>query len=242
MIVSPNNWKEIGQPIKLKKIEDTLMQILSEIDCNSLSFSGGVDSSLLLYFLMKIGRRVNAFTIGKSPKHPDIIYSSKVIDGIGKNVNHIIYIPKKKDIDKEKRPEDFEGDEAIRLFYKYVMRYTDGIIAGDGIDEFSCGYYDHQRNPTESTYYKFLRQLRPEQLIPLDKNSGDVKVYLPYIDRRLIILFSQIPIKDKADKKDRKKIILSIAKDKLPPVILKRWKYGFCHALKIKEEKNEGNT
>ncbi len=235
MIVSPDNWKEIGQPISLQKIENTLLEILAEIPCSALSLSGGVDSSLLLYYMNKVKKNIITFTMGKVLDHADVIYAQMAIESMNKDIKHNIYIPDEQDI------RDIDGG-VYKLFYKYVSKYADSMIAGDGVDEFMCGYYDHQKNQTEEVYYDYLRRLKIEHLVPLDKESNDVKVYLPYIDRRVITLFSQIPIMDKVDDKSRKKIIMALAKDKLPSIILERWKYGFCDALNIKERKNESNS
>lgn len=230
MIVFPSNWKDIGQPIPLQKIENTILEILSEIPCASLALSGGVDSCLLLYYMQKVKKKVVAFTMGKTLDHQDVVYSKLVIESIGKNVRHEIYIPDKEDIDAK-------GEKNIYgIFYKYVSGFTNRMISGDGIDEFMCGYYPHQKNPSESEYYYFLSRLVPDHLIPLDKESGDVKIYLPYIDKRLITLWSQIPIWDKVDKDNRKKAIMLLAKGRMPLSILERWKYGFCDALKVKEK------
>jgi asparagine synthetase B (glutamine-hydrolysing) len=81
-----------------------------------------------------------------------------------------------------------------------------------------------------------MKRLQEEQLIPLNKNSGQVKVYLPYLDNRLVLLFSQIPISEKVDSKHRKKIMIQMAKGKIPNEIINRRKYGFCDVLKIKED------
>jgi len=236
MIIYPKNWREIGQPIKLKDIENTILQILSEIDCNCLSLSGGLDSSIILYFMLKIHRKVEAFTMGVSESHPDIRYS-KLVASKFNNIIHRVYIPSHIEIKNAKKSfEEFEGDNAVRLFYKFLKKYTDKIIACDGIDEFMCGYYDHQDKPCEDTYYDYLRQLQNKNLIPLDKNSNQIKIYLPYLDNRLLLLFSQIPISEKVDKKCRKKLMIEIAKTKIPNEIITRRKYGFCDVLKIKED------
>lgn len=233
MIVYPEGWEEIGQQIKPEKISDTILQILSEIPCSCLAFSGGLDSSLLLYFMAKIHNKITAFTIGLSEKHPDIV-NSKLLAKEYPKVEHRICIPTESKVRKEKRVGDFEGDVAIRIFYEYVSRHTDKIISGDGADEFMCGYYAHQEEPSEKTYYNFIRRLQGEHLIPLDKNSSQVKVYLPYLDSKLLFLFSQVSIQEKVDRKERKKIINLIAKGKVPDEIINRWKYGFCDSFRIK--------
>jgi len=236
MIAYPCDWKKVGQKIQLKEIEKIIIKILEDTRCNSLAFSGGIDSSLLLYFMSKIYNEVRVFTIGINDNHPDIIYAknmAKMFD----NVKHYVYIPTEKDINLAVRENDFKGDNAVRLLYEYAYRYTDRIIAGDGIDEFVCGYYDHQKNPTEDIYFKYMYKLQEEQLIPLNINSGKIKVYLPYIDNRLIFLLSQIPLKDKIDLNCRKKIMVNLAKNKIPNEIITRWKFGFCHALENKSRK-----
>jgi len=52
VIVLPIDWMEIGKPITVKDIELGIMKVLSEISCDCLSFSGGLDSSLILYFML----------------------------------------------------------------------------------------------------------------------------------------------------------------------------------------------
>lgn len=236
MIIYPKDWAKIGQPIKLKEIEDTILQILSEIDCNCLSFSGGLDSSLMLHFMLKIHKQVEAFTMGVSELHPDVRYSKWVVEESDK-VIHRIFIPSAEEIRNAKKWKwDQEGDKAVRLFYGFVGKHTNEIIACDGIDEFMCGYYAHQDKPFEDTYYTIIRQLQAKHLIPLDQNSMPIKIYLPYLDNRLLLLFSQIPISEKVDRGYRKKIMVEIAKGKIPNEVIIRRKYGFCDALKIKED------
>jgi len=65
-------------------------------------------------------------------------------------------------------------------------------------------------------------------LISLHEASGKVRVYLPYIDESLITLYSQIPLSRKVDKNARKKVMVAMAKGKIPDEILLRRKYGFC--------------
>lgn len=231
MIVYPDGWKNIGQPIDIKRVEDAIFEVLSEIHCNNLSFSGGLDSSILLYFMSKIYDRVHAFTIGFSESHPDIKYS-KLIANQFVNIDHKVYFPSRKEIKEEQKNGDYEGDEAVRLFYKFVGKYTDSIVAGDGIDEFMCGYYSHQKLSHEEKYYFYLEKLQKEQLIPLNENSGKIKIYLPYLDDKLILLMSQIPIISKVDRYKRKKIMFRIAIDKIPNEFINRRKYGFCDSLK----------
>jgi len=235
MIVYPEYWRDIGRPIEIKEIEDKILSIVYEIDCDCLALSGGLDSSLMLYFMLKKHQQVRAFTIGISEKHPDVKYSKLVVDNLGRT-KHRIYIPTLREIGGEKEQEgDFRGDKAIRLFYKFVSKYTDEIISCDGIDEYMAGYYDHQENPGEKTYYKYIRQLREKHLEPLNRNSGRVKVYLPYLDSKLLFLLSQIPIAEKVTFEQRKTLVVAMAENKIPSEIINRRKYGFCDALQIRD-------
>jgi len=235
MITYPINWKQIGIKITLIDIEKQLIQIIKELNCNCLALSGGVDSSLMLYFMTKIFRKnIKTFTIALNEKHPDYIYSNIAINYF--KVKGEIYTPRK--IPKRLK-NDCSGDEIVRMFYNNLkLKKIKKIIACDGIDEFTGGYYEHMKYPNEKTYYKFIRKLQKKQLEPLNRNSNDIEVLLPYIDSNLILLLSQIPLSEKVDKFQRKKIIYNIAKDKIPLEILERRKYGFCDAMIIKENKS----
>lgn len=229
MITYPKNWKKIGVPIRLTDIEQRLMEVLREIYCNCLSFSGGVDSSLLLYYLCRIFHRVEVFTMGVSEAHPDVMFAKSVVAYYKRKFFHVsfdhhIYYPRDEEI----------KDSIYELFYRFVAQNTDKIIAGDVIDEYTCGYYPHMANPTEEVYYNFIRQLQEKHLIPLNLHSAKVGVCLPYADEKIIAMLSQIPLKDKVDSKNRKKVIMEMAKGKVPEEAITRRKYGFCDALTIK--------
>lgn len=234
MIVHPESWSVVGQPIEIKDIEEAILYTLAKIDCTNLSFSGGLDSSLMLYFMTRVFHRVSAFTIGFPVTHPDIKYSRLVAKKLG-NVAHKVYIPTAKEIEAE-RNKKAGPDVAVRLFYQFLARRkVTRIIACDGIDEYLAGYYDHQQHPDEETYYKYIRRLQDEHLKPLDKNSGSIKVHLPYLDNQVLLLLSQIPISEKVDSKHRKKIMIQMAGGKVPKEVIERWKYGFNDALRIKK-------
>lgn len=238
MIVYPTGWRRVGWRISTEEIAGQILRTLEGIPCNCLSLSGGIDSSLLLYFMLKIHPEVKVFTIGLSEDHPDVKYSTMVVDIFSSIfpraiITHKIYTPWRDKI-KRNHPNESPGDMAVRMFYKFVGQHTSGIIAGDGIDEFMAGYYPHQKSPNEKTYYDLVRRLTEDHLIPLDGNSGKVKVYLPFLDSRLISMLSQIPISEKVDPHHRKKLMVKMAKGRLPEEIITRRKYGFCDAFTIK--------
>jgi len=236
MIVHPLCWLIIGRPIEVRDIEKAILHVLAKIGCPNLSFSGGLDSSLMLYFMATVFEKVRAFTIGFPETHPDVEYS-RVVAKIFKNVKHEVFIPSVGKIasEEEKRP---GPDVGVRLLYKFLAeRGVPRIIACDGLDEFMAGYYAHQEHPDESTYYDFLRRLQEDHLKPLDENSGQIQVYLPYLDETVLNLLTQIPLAEKVDAENRKKCMVQMAKGKVPDEVVERWKYGFCDALKIKEDR-----
>jgi len=242
MIVYPENWERIGTPIPTADIEARLIEVLREIYCNCLSFSGGVDSSLLLYYLCQIFQRIEIFTMGASEAHPDIMFAKDVVEQYKRRFFHVsfehhIRYPTEGEIKDTGGKEGFLGDKTVQSFYKFVAEQTDKIIAGDVIDEYTCGYYAHMANPTEEVYYNHIRRLQKNHLVPLNANSDKVKVWLPYADEEIIAMLSQIPIKDKVDCVTRKKIIMEMAKGKVPDDVILRRKYGFCDALIIKGAK-----
>lgn len=235
MIVYPKNWRNAGVEITPQDIETRIVNTLAEINCRSLAFSGGLDSSLLLYFMCEIYNNIKIFTVGKSNEHMDVLFAKKVAEYYRKRFNvmieHWVYCPENWEL-KSTCYEKYSGDNAVELFYKFAGRHVDKILAGDGIDEFMCGYYDHMRNPNnEAVYYYYLRRLQQEHLAPLDINS-DIAVCLPYLDEKLISLMSQIPLSSKVEQDCRKKFLIGLAKDKVPDEIIIRRKYGFCDALK----------
>ncbi len=220
-IVTPRNWQKIGQPVLLWEVEHQILSALADIDCTCLALSGGIDSTLLLHLLMKIGKRPTVFTATCSHDHPDIKFAKMAIDhfelvyGGRLAVNFQVY-------------EGVTGNDLVRAFYADLHHHTDAIIAGDGIDELMGGYYAHQESPTEETYYDFLRRLLPEHLQPLDENSDGIKVHLPYLDERVTRLLWQIPLSEKVDATERKKLMVALARcNMLPNEIIERKKYGF---------------
>lgn len=229
MIVFPKDWAHKGQAVSLDLIEETIFNILERLDppCHNLSLSGGVDSSYMLYCMTKVyGNEINTYTITEDSNHPDFIFSKEISDFFG--VRWIPFTPYLIPDDEEIPAED----RGVKLFYNFLENIgIEGIITGDGIDELMAGYYAHQTDPSETVYYDHLRLLYKNHLEPLNKNSGKVKVHLPYLDNSLILLLSQIPLSEKVDRSNRKKIMTKLSKGKIPDEIINRRKLGFCSAL-----------
>ena len=131
MIVYPDNYRNIGQPVQIEKIEQTILQVLEEINCNWISLSGGLDSSLMLYYMIQVYPEVHAITMGCSEEHPDVKYAKLVVSKFD-NVFHEIYIPSPFELEKSRKPFWVsDDDQGVRLFYGYVQKRTDAIIACD---------------------------------------------------------------------------------------------------------------
>ncbi|KKN39285.1 hypothetical protein LCGC14_0744770, partial [marine sediment metagenome] len=178
MIVYPEDWRKAGRFVTTTMIHYSLMRTIRNIPCRYLSYSGGLDSSLLLYHMLCTGRKVVTFTATCGEDHPDAQYSRIGIDyyqrlfGEDKLEAHwMVY--------------SSTGDDLVKEHYKELAKYCDSIITGDGVDEYMAGYYCHQEvdvDKKEEVYIDRLRRLQAEHLEPLDSNSGPVKVYIPYLD------------------------------------------------------------
>ena len=96
-----------------------------------------------------------------------------------------------------------------------------------------CGYYDHLKRPNKAYMYH-LSRLTLDHLIPLDVNSFDIKVYLPYLYNQLVHYLASVHERYKIDQltKTRKVMMVELAtKLGVPEDIINRNKYGFCDAL-----------
>ena len=230
MISYPKDWRNRCKNPSFETIDDMVLTILRELSCSNLSLSGGIDSSLMLYYLTRLyNKDVKCYTIAGSSDHPDYIYANQIARHF--EVDCFCFIPNKID----KREDDYPGDEIVRAFYQNLLSsHVTRIIACDGIDEITGGYYDHAKTPTQEVYYDYMEKLQLEQLEPLNRTSLDVEVLLPYMDYRLISLISFVPTWEKFGSGYRKKIIYDLAKGKVPDEILERRKYGFVDAMVIK--------
>lgn len=240
MIIYPKDWKKdygtLAEPrfdvdgiIDVVPLIDLLYDILYDIDVRHIAYSGGIDSTVILCLLSHLFEDVSTYTISSREDHPDVLSARLGSERYGTKHHEFIVEP---NIDVSDR---FLGDNAVRQLFESVQDYTDEIICCDGIDEFMCGYYDHQQH--EGVYAAYLERLLPDHLVPLNNSSKYTKVYLPYLDNDLIDMYREIPLSDKVDSRNRKKIMIEIANYlKIPKEFVNRNKYGFCDAFR-KEDK-----
>ncbi len=230
MIVYPKNWKidyeDLDHPYTALEIIEILSEVLERLNVNHLTYSGGIDSTIMLAVMCKIFDEVHTYTISSRKDHPDVLFARRGSKIYNTTHHEFIVDPTHKETDV------FEGDNAVRQLFELLTEHTNRVICCDGIDEFMCGYYDHQKD-TESQYTYYLSRLLPDHLVVLNSNSSNIEVFLPYLDERLVDIFRGIPLPEKVDGKYRKKIILKMA-DTLGIIedIIYRNKYGFVDAFK----------
>lgn len=232
MIVYPENWRIeyeklafVGccTDVDILDIIDVLCDVLKKININHLAYSGGIDSTIILCLLDKIFDNVFTYTISSKEDHPDVRFAR--YGSVIYNSKHQEFIVKP----THEETDEFTGDNAVRQLFELVE--TNEIICCDGIDEFMCGYYEHQ-DLKYDTYRYFLSRLLPDHLILLNSNSKKVKVYLPYLDCDIVNILKDIPLAKKVDLDNRKKIMCDIARClEIPEKIITRNKYGFCDAF-----------
>lgn len=236
MIVYPKYWERdygefadinvaVDGIIDAIPFVDTLYDILHHIDVRHIAYSGGIDSTIILCLLSHIFEGVSTYTISSRADHPDVLFARLGAKKYNTKHHEFIVEPIKIDSDKS------FGDSAVRQLFENACSYTDKIITCDGIDEFMCGYYAHQKD--EGAYVSYLEALLSNHLIPLNRSSKDTKVYLPYLDNDLIDMYREIPLSDKVDRTNRKKIVVKMAEYlKVPEEFINRNKYGFCDAFR----------
>jgi len=230
MIVYPEDWDYIYHIPTLDEIEGVLFSAVKDTKCCNLCLSDGVDSSLTLHFMSQIYDNIKCFTIAHTENHPDVFYSRMMTEKYG--IDHFVYIPSDNDIKLATKQNDLDGDVAVRLLFKFISNEVESAIVTDCIDELDCGYYVHQSNPDDNTFRRIIKELEDNHLRPLDINSGNVRVYVPYATKDVVNTFLRIPVVDKTI--GRKFHIRAIANKYIPLEIIDRWKYGFCDAFRIK--------
>lgn len=225
MIVHPKVWNRSYENYmpSLHCIEMALIQVLKRFNVINLSYSGGIDSTILLCLMTRIFGRINTFTISSREDNPDVLFAREGSRYYKSNHTEII-------------SDKFFGEDVYEEFYRNIKGKVKAIICGDGVDEFMCGYYKHL-DESEETYKYFLSRLSPDHLVPLDKLSGNVQVYLPYLDTDILNLVTGIPLKAKVDSVKRKKEICSLAFILgVPKSIIDRNKYGFIDAFRLENK------
>jgi len=219
VIVFPDDWYRLGQKVTLSDIDSALRDVIADIGCGNLSYSGGIDSTLLLWYLIETGREVTLYTAVNDDEHPDLRYAELgrrfFEDRYKVSLPHKVFVLP-----------GCNGDELVRRYYGELASICGDIITGDGIDELACGYYAHQTSPDEQTYHASLSKLQADHFRPLHENSGSVRVHIPYAAPQIVNLLYRVPLTEKVSDQGRKLIIVALAQDRMPTSIIERKKYG----------------
>lgn len=209
-------------------LECTLQSMKSLVgDPLHLALSGGMDSTLLLYRLLRMAHSVEAHTMANTEQHPDMAYARMAVLEAPKKIpwhQHIVTPPSEVGQDV--------SDLYIPLMQK-VSKFTTEILCGDCIDELLGGYYSHQTEG-ESELAARKNRLIPEHLDRLDAASSrfGVGVWLPYGNPEVIRACSQFTFSELVDSETRKRPLYDLAAQiGVPTRIRLRRKYGLCSAL-----------
>ncbi len=213
--------------------------------------SGGVDSVMLLEFVTRRGKVVPVFTIVSDSDHPDLIAAKKIAKEYG--LEHHILIPKKEDLLRakkaiNKRGKLYKGDIAVYLALELAKdKKIDTILAGDGIDEMTGGYWWHANtsdkfSSKKEAFEHYWNRLKSDHIEPMldSANRVGIKVEYPFLDKELVSVLNRIPLEERTNKGITKKWWKEFARSYVPEYIVSRPKAGFVDALdeSIIEEKD----
>lgn len=220
-----------------KELLAGMMKALSNCPTDfGLFLSGGLDSTMTLALLRKLGRRPACFTIGGCPNHPDVKAAMSVAHQF--NVAHYVYMPSEYEIRQareaiQSRDAVFEGDDAVWLACMFAARHVPGVIITDGLDEQLGGYWEHINNPVIAIWEKYWNKVHDGHVRPLLQSAGEtgLSIFLPYMQPFFVSVTRQIPISLKVQNGVGKAILRDIAREFIPPYIIRRPKLGFVSAL-----------
>jgi len=213
--------------------------------------SGGLDSSLNLAMVrVQFPTTViNAFTIGGSARHPDVIVASEVAKQL--KAFHYIFIPQSTDIERAKKvlKDLFQkppNQKAIIMFclYKYMAENNvSAVLSHHGLNELMGGYREHQCQINEKQkleiFERLWRELPERHLKPLERIAKywDISICFPYLQPLVVKYAALIPLADRTSEQENKIPIRRITKKyNLPQIVLRRSKKYFCDALDINGE------
>ena len=214
----------------LEKIKDSISETVSKNKVG-ISFSGGVDSTLISKICNDMNYEITLLTIGFHDSH-DVLFS-KEVNSILNYKHHVLEIEPESfpsvvsKINKKIKTENLSWNENCIAFY-YVSKLAhelniDTVITANGIDELFCGY-DAYRNVFsqgedkihEVMNAKLDNEIEMMKAVNLIASDFSVSIQQPLLSRSFIEFAKTIPISEKIhDSEDlcRKHIVRSLAKD-----------------------------
>jgi asparagine synthase (glutamine-hydrolysing) len=225
----------------LDKIFQRLYQVLEDsiltCDSKTLALSGGLDSSIIAFFLQNRIRQAIAVTV-KDFVASDLTYCQLVAKKFGVNLE--IVMPSIEELlssieETIKILKIFNDIEIRNSVVMYVaissikkMGFT-SIISGDGADELFAGYSFFLKK-NENELQKDLERIWKIMHFP-SKKIGDslgITVQTPFLDQKVIDFAKSIPSNLKVGEYEGKKygkwILRKIFEDKLPRTVVWREK------------------
>jgi len=194
-----------------------------------VSFSGGVDSSLLAKICNDLGYEITLLTIGFEDSH-DVKHSKEIAKMFGYNhkigkISPKTFLELSKKINKIIKTDNLSWNENCIAFYhvaKLAKRYgITKVLTANGIDELFCGYNayrdaikhgsDSVMNMMESKIENELNMMKAVNTI---SSEFDVKILQPFLSKEFVNYTKKTPIEEKIHGPDdlmRKHIVRDLA-------------------------------
>ncbi|MFH1099107.1 MAG: asparagine synthase C-terminal domain-containing protein [Candidatus Uhrbacteria bacterium] len=213
----------------------------------AMTLSGGLDSTLSLAMLRTLtpDARIRTFTIGGSQRHPDLRFARIAATHFRVAVT-ALHVPSdseralaRSEIQAMGDPSPTDGGIGVMALYRFMAdRGLKMVIAGDGIDELTGGYWKHRAGhsseETRAAFEHFWSRLAPDHLEPLERKAERVgiSIVFPYLQRSVVEYVARIPLAERTSREESKKPLRTIARRYgVPKEIIARPKRGFCDAL-----------
>ena len=181
----------ISTPLALERIEELLMssiklRIRSDVPVGAF-LSGGIDSSLVVAYMKKLGVDTSTYTIGfEQNEYDESKYAKKASDIVKTNYN--VKILDKSNFENLGQIVNYFGEpfadaSAIPMYYvsKFAANDVKVVLSGDGGDELFMGYNGNKSYKFISMYKKapaFLRTFFEFVLVKVSAYKT-----LPFLDK-----------------------------------------------------------
>lgn len=242
-----HSWDRALEIIRNLFIQSVKERVMSDRPFGAF-LSGGLDSSLVVAVLKKLGYDVPVFTIGLEGS-PDIKAAKEVVKFLGLTKHHVVTYSVEEGISKI--PDVIESLESydittIRastpqwMLSEYINKNTDikVLFSGECIDEI-CGYYMFAFCDNDKQFNRYaiemVRDLHLYDLLRTDRTTAahGLEVRVPFAAKNFINYILNINTSFKRFGKDEieKKILREAFKGYLPDSILWRKKHAFSDSV-----------
>jgi len=218
---------------------------LKDGNADGVLLSGGLDSSIVAYLAKEFKPNLKTFTVGTGINNSeDLGRAREMAQYLG--TEHHDYIYGEREIEKvlpqviyhlESFDEDCVAGAVANYFAaRLVAQYSNCVLCGEGADEFLGGYHELKEARSETEFLKLAEDLVSNAyhtgLQRLDRMMAahSLEFRPPFLDRRVTILCSKVPIawKVHGKKKVEKWILRQAFTGLLPDRILNRVKQPFA--------------